>query len=77
MATKVDKSSFKIFAVKQRQPMKKVLEKNKIKLEKGKAFYQLTKPETIQDYKKLVVMRNSDNAFITGKTKNKLSLKAV
>ena len=34
---------------------------------KGRAFYQLTKPETIQDYKDIIVRRRSDGELITGK----------
>jgi len=48
MASKVDKSAFKVFNVPSRQPIKTLLQKHKIKLEKGRAFYQLTKKETIQ-----------------------------
>ena len=34
---------------------------------KGRAFYQLTKPETIQDYKDIIIRRRSDGELITGK----------
>ncbi len=34
--------------------------------EKGRAYYQLTKPETIQDYKEIIVRRKADGELITG-----------
>jgi hypothetical protein len=34
--------------------------------EKGRAFYQLTKPEIIQDYKEILVRRKADKELITG-----------
>lgn len=43
-----------------------MLKRHKIELQKGRAFYQLTKSETVQDYKKLVVRRTSDGTFVTG-----------
>ena len=48
MASKVNTGSFQKFAVSSRSPIKKVLESNKLKFEKGKAFYEMTKSETIQ-----------------------------
>jgi translation initiation factor IF-3 len=48
MASKVDTSSFQKIAVSSACPIKKLLESNKLKFEKGKAFYEMTKSETIQ-----------------------------
>jgi len=66
MASSLSEEAFRTFDVKTRQPIKKLLQSNKIKLEKGKAYYQMTKGEIIQDYKKVVVMRKSDGKLITG-----------
>ena len=65
-AAKVKSNAFDIHAVKTKMPIKKFLESRSVTFAKGKAFYEMTKGEIIQDYKKVVVMRNKDNAFITG-----------
>ena len=66
MASKVKSSSIKVLDVSERLPIKKFLAKEKLPFVKGNAFYQLTKGEIIQDYKKLIVLRNSDQTPITG-----------
>lgn len=66
MAAKVKSSAFDIHEVKKKMPIKKFLESKKVIFAKGKAFYEMTKGEIVQDYKKVVVMRNKDNMFITG-----------
>ena len=48
MAAKVDSTSFIQIPVTSRSPLKKVLESKKMKFEKGKAFYEMTKSEIIQ-----------------------------
>lgn len=65
-ASIVKAGAFKVLDVPKRMPLKTLLTSKKLKFEKGRAFYQLTKGEIIQDYKKVVVMRNDDNAFIIG-----------
>eukprot|EP00092_Neocalanus_flemingeri_P008093 GFUD01008733.1.p1 GENE.GFUD01008733.1~~GFUD01008733.1.p1 ORF type:complete len:520 (-),score=147.42 GFUD01008733.1:102-1661(-) len=66
MPAKEKESCFKLVEVSKRASIKKVTEENGIKFEKGKAYYQLTKKEVIQDYKKIVVRRVVDGKFITG-----------
>jgi hypothetical protein len=53
MAAKVDSNSFLQIPVTSRSSLKKVLESKNMKFEKGKAFYEMTKSETIQVSKKL------------------------
>ena len=43
MAKRVKSGDFRAFEVRSREPLRKLLERSKIKLEKGKAFYQMTK----------------------------------
>ena len=51
------------------------MEENKLNFKKGRGFYQLTKPEVIQDYKEVIVRRKTDGAFLTGdKVKEVLSI---
>ena len=63
MASKVKSDAFKVMSVSKRMPLKKVLEEHKVKFVKGKAYYEMTKGEVIQDYKKVVVMRKKDEKF--------------
>jgi len=66
MPVTVGSSSFKEIKVSKRASIKKITEENGIKFEKGKAYYQLTKKEVIQDYKNIVVRRVSDGKYIIG-----------
>ena len=42
------------------------METNTLKFKKGRGFYQLNKPELIQDYKEVIVRRKSDGKIVTG-----------
>ena len=53
---KVEKDSFAVLKVTNRTPLKKFLESKKIRYEKGRTFYEMTKSEIIQDYKVLVIL---------------------
>ena len=66
MPVKLKTTCFIEIEVSKRGSIKKVTEEKGIKFEKGKAYYQLTKKEVIQDYKKIVIKRVSDGKFITG-----------
>lgn len=68
MAAELESTFFKEINVTKKGSIKKITEENGIKFEKGKAFYQLTKKELIQDYKKIVVKRSEDGKYITGET---------
>ena len=48
---KVKEELFDVLNVNKRIPLKKFLESKKIRFEKGRTFYQMTKSEIIQDYK--------------------------
>ena len=54
------------FEVSERISIKKFVEGIGFDFVKGNAFYQLTKKETIQDYKNIVAKRQSDGCMITG-----------
>ena len=54
------------FEVSERISIKKFVEGIGFDFVKGNAFYQLTKKETIQDYKNIVAKRKSDGCTITG-----------
>lgn len=62
----VGSSRFKTIRVNERISIKNFVEKNKLKFATGKGFYQLTKPETIQFHKEIVVRRKSDGVFASG-----------
>ena len=68
MASAVSTSRFKTLPVKKKTKVsiKSFVEANKLSFKKGRGFYQLTKPEVIQEYKEVIVRRKSDGAFITG-----------
>lgn len=66
MATAVVATRFKTFPVKKRVSIKSLVESNKLAFKKGRGFYQLNKPEVIQDYKEIIIQRKKDGAFITG-----------
>ena len=66
-ATEVVRSSrFKTLEVDERISIKSFVEKHKLKFATGKGFYQLTKPETIQFHKEIVVRRKSDGKMASG-----------
>ena len=64
----VSTSRFKTLLVKKKTKIsiKSFVEEKKLKFKKGRGFYQLTKPEIIQDYKEVIVRRKSDGVFLTG-----------
>jgi len=67
VATKVVGSSrFKTLNVTERISIKNLVEKHKLKFATGRGFYQLTKPETIQFHKEVVVRRKSDGVMTSG-----------
>ena len=67
VATKVVGSSrFKTLKVTERISIKNLVEKHKLKFATGRGFYQLTKPETIQFHKEVVVRRKSDGIMTSG-----------
>ena len=66
MATVVVASRFKTVPVKKRVSIKSLVESNKLSFKKGRGFYQLNKPEVIQDYKEIIIRRKKDGAIITG-----------
>lgn len=66
MASLVSKSRFKTIAVSKRTSIKAFVQENKLVFKTGRGFYQLTKPEVIQDYKEIVVRRKSDGKIVTG-----------
>jgi len=59
-------SRFKTIAVTKRCSIKALVEEKSLKFKKGRGFYQLTKPEVIQDYKEVVIRRKSDGTIVTG-----------
>lgn len=66
-ATEVVRSSrFKTLKVDERISIKNFVEKHKLKFAAGKGFYQLSKPETIQFHKEVVVRRKSDGTMASG-----------
>ncbi|CAH3174471.1 unnamed protein product [Porites evermanni] len=66
-ATEVVRSSrFKTLEVDERISIKSFVEKHKLKFATGRGFYQLTKPETIQFHKEIVVRRKSDGKMASG-----------
>lgn len=58
--------SFKTVPVTKKVSIKKFVEENGLEFKKGSGYYQLAKPEVIQDYKKVVARRKSDKSFIHG-----------
>lgn len=77
MASVVSTSRFKTLLVKKKTKIsiKSFVEENKLNFKKGRGFYQLTKPEIIQDYKEVIMRRKTDGAFLTGdKVKEVLSI---
>ncbi len=66
MASAVAGSRFKTSPVTKRVAIKAFVETNKLSFKKGRGFYQLSKPEVVQDYKEIIIRRKSDGALITG-----------
>lgn len=66
MASIVTGSRFKAIKVTKRVSIKAFVEEKKLRFEKGRGFYQLTKPEVIQDYKEVIVRRQADKQIVTG-----------
>ena len=61
----METKQLKEFEVPERISIKKFVEGIGFDFVKGNAFYQLTKKETIQDYKNIVAKRKSDNDLQT------------
>lgn len=59
-------SSFKTVSVTKKVSIKKFVEENGLEFKKGSGYYQLTKAEVIQDYKKVVARKKSDKTFVHG-----------
>ena len=62
----VSSSRFKTLKVTERMSIKSFVEKHKLKFATGRGFYQLSKPETIQFHKEVVVRRKSDGTMASG-----------
>lgn len=62
----MDTTGLKLFNVEERISVKKFIEGQELVFEKGKAYYQLSKKEIIQDYKTVVVRRKSDGQLLAG-----------
>ena len=62
----VSDSRFKCLPVKKRISIREFVKANDLEFATGKGFYQLTKPETIQDNKEIVVRRKSDGKIVSG-----------
>ncbi|XP_078687772.1 uncharacterized protein LOC144919954 [Branchiostoma floridae x Branchiostoma belcheri] len=57
---------FETLKVPNKTKIRDFVKNNKLEFAKGKGFYQLTKPETIQRYKEVVARRKTDGAFVSG-----------
>ena len=62
----METKNLKEFLVSDRSQIKKFVEELGFDFVKGNAFYQLTKKETIQNYKNIVAKRKSDGCMISG-----------
>lgn len=62
----VSESKFQTLKVNDRISIKSFVEKHKLKFATGRGFYQLTKAETIQFHKEIVVRRKSDGSMASG-----------
>ena len=62
----MDIDNLALFEVGERIQLKKFIEAKGHVFEKGRGFYQLTKKETIQDYKCVVARRKVDGKLETG-----------
>ena len=66
MASLVSTSRFKTLPVTKRSSIKAFVEEKALSFKKGRGFYQLSKPELIQDHKEIIVRRKTGGAFLTG-----------
>ncbi|XP_035678540.1 uncharacterized protein LOC118417194 [Branchiostoma floridae] len=57
---------FETLKVPNKTKIRDFVKDNKLEFAKGKGFYQLTKPETIQRYKEVVARRKTDGAYVSG-----------
>ena len=73
----VSDSRFKTLKVNERISIKSFVEKHKLKFATGRGFYQLTKPETIQFHKEIVVRRKSDGSMASGDEVEKVFLDLI
>ena len=64
--------SFKTVPVTKRISIKKFVEDSGLAFKKGCGYYQLTKPEVVQDYKQVVARRKSDKSYVHGDTVRKV-----
>lgn len=63
MASSSSFTSFKTVSVTEKVSIKKFI---LLVFKKGSGYYQLTKPEIIQDYKKVVARKKLDGSFVSG-----------
>ena len=68
----VDTAGLKLFKVEERISIKNFVTAHHLAFKVGAAFYQLSKKETIQDYKTLVVRRKTDGQLLTGEEVRKV-----
>lgn len=66
MAASLSSTSFRTVSVKDKVSIKKFVQDSGLSFQKGSGYYQLTKPEVIQDYKKVVARRKVDGSFVSG-----------
>lgn len=64
--------SYKTVPVKEKVSIKKFVQDCGLEFKKGCGYYQLTKPEVIQDYKKVVARRKLDGSFVAGDAVKKI-----
>ncbi len=64
--------SIRLISVTKRVSIKSFVQGHKLDFKKGCGYYQLTKPEVIQEYKKVVARRKSDGSYVTGDTVRKV-----
>ena len=50
----------------ERLPVRRFVEGQGLEFSPGRAFYQLTKKETVQDYKLVLARRKADGALVAG-----------
>ncbi|XP_028390648.1 uncharacterized protein LOC114515562 [Dendronephthya gigantea] len=62
----VSVSRFRCLRVTKRISIREFFKANDLEFATGKGFYQLTKPETIQGNKEIIVRRKSDGKIVTG-----------
>ena len=62
----VSDSRFMCLQVKKRVSIRNFFKENDLEFATAKGYYQLTKPETIQDNKEIIVRRKSDGKIVTG-----------